>query len=68
MKRTQIQVNTEQLTWLKHHAVGKGVSMSQVVRESVDFYRAYIEKSQLRLQQRKNALTAVGCFSSNPKP
>ena len=68
MVRTQIQIHTEQLKWLKEHALGKGVSMAQLIRESIDFYRSNAEKSRRLLHQKKKALTAVGSFSSKAKP
>ena len=39
MVRTQIQIQDEQIKWLKHHALGRGVSMAQLIRDSIDFYR-----------------------------
>jgi len=68
MVRTQVQVHSEQLRWLKHHAVGKGVSMAHLIRESIDFYRSHVEKSSMLLHQKEKALTAVGSFSSKPTP
>ena len=68
MVRTQVQIHSEQLRWLKHHALGKGVSMAQLIRESIDLYRAQMEKSRVLLHQKKKALTAVGSFSSKSKP
>jgi hypothetical protein len=67
MVRTQIQIHAEQLRWLKQHALGKGVSMAQLIRESIDFYRSHVEKSRRRRLQKKKALTAVGSFSSKAK-
>ena len=64
MHRTQIQLYPQQLNWLKHHAVEKGISMAQVIRNSIDDYRARIEKAHQRNHQKQNALTAVGSFSS----
>ena len=68
MVRTQVQIHSEQLKWLKHHALGKGVSMAQLIRESIDFYRSHLEKSRGLLRQKKKALTVVGSFSSKNKP
>jgi len=68
MVRTQVQIHSEQLKWLKQHAFGKGVSMAQLIRESIDFYRSHIEKSRMLLHQKKKALTAVGSFSSKTQP
>ena len=68
MVRTQVQIESEQLKWLKHHALGKGVSMAQLIRESIDLYRSQIEKSRMLIHQKKKALTAVGSFTSQNKP
>lgn len=43
MIRTQIQVEKNQMKWLKAYALGKGISMSQLVRESIDFYRTPVK-------------------------
>ena len=64
MVRTQIQIHSEQLKWLKHRALGKGVSMSQLIRDSIDFYRTHAEKSSRLKSIKKKALTAVGSFST----
>ena len=67
MVRTQIQIRSEQLNWLKRHALGKGVSMAELIRESIDFYRSHLEKSRMLISQKKKALTAVGSFTSKSK-
>ena len=64
MIRTQIQVQDEQIKWLKRHALDRGVSMAQLIRDSIDLYRTHIEKSKILLSKKKNALAAVGSFSS----
>ena len=65
MVRTQIQVHSEQLRWLKRQALGKGVSMSQLIRDSVDFYRSHFEKASRLKSIKENALKAVGSFSTS---
>jgi len=65
MIRTQIQVHAAQMKWLKKHALEKGISMSQAIRDSVDFYRVHVERSRKLNSKKKNALKAVGSFSSN---
>ena len=65
MIRTQIQVHPEQMKWLKIFALEKGVSMSQVIRDSIDFYRFQVEQAGMGLSKKKKALKAVGSFSSN---
>lgn len=64
MKRTQIQLPSEQLKWLKQQALAKGVSMSQLIRDSIDFYRSEFEKSKRLHSARKAALKAAGSFSA----
>jgi hypothetical protein len=67
MIRTQIQIQTDQMTWLKRTALSKGVSMAQMIRDSIDFYRAHTEKNRHLMKKKKNALAAVGSFSSTEK-
>jgi len=67
MIRTQIQVQKEQLQWLKGFALKKGISMSQVIRDSVDHYRRMVEKTAELSFKKKNALKAIGSFSSKDK-
>ncbi len=64
MIRTQIQIQDEQIQWLKHHALGRGVSMAQLIRDSIDYYRIHIDKTNSLMNKKKNALAAVGSFSS----
>jgi hypothetical protein len=67
MIRTQIQIQADQVKWLKRHALGRGVSMAQLVRDSIDFYRAHIENTRILVEKKKSALAAVGSFSSVKK-
>lgn len=67
MIRTQIQIQDEQLKWLKRHSLGRGVSMALLIRECIDFYRTHFERSKTLLRKRENALAAVGSFSSMEK-
>jgi len=64
MIRTQIQVHGEQIRWLKMHALEKGISMSQAIRDSVDFYRLHVEQTRKLHSKKKKALKAVGSFST----
>jgi len=64
MIRTQIQLYPEQVKWLKKLGLEEGMSMSQIIRDSVDAYRHHIEKSKALNTKKKNALKAVGTFSS----
>jgi len=65
MIRTQIQIHSEQVRWLKRHALSKGVSMSQMIRDSIDFYRSHSEKTSRLKDIKENALSAVGSFSTS---
>ena len=64
MVRTQIQLHSKQVQWLKKYGLSKGISMSQAIRDSVDFYHLHIEKKRTLDSKKKNALKAVGVFSS----
>ena len=67
MVRTQIQIHSEQLKWLKHRALGKGVSMSQLIRDSIDFYRTHAEKSsRLEEHQKKGPHRRRQLFHQHP--
>lgn len=67
MIRTQIQLHPEQIRWLKKYALEKGISMSQVIRDGIDSYRAYVERVMKLDAKKKKALKAVGTFSTNKK-
>ena len=63
MIRTQIQLEEEQMQWLREKAGARGVSVSQLIREGVSFYRSYQERFT---EDKKNrAMAAVGRFASN---
>lgn len=62
MLRTQIQIEETQMKWLKDKARKKGVSVSQLIREGVEFYRKYEEN--LPVDQKKKALAAIGRYAS----
>ena len=62
MLRTQIQLKEEQMEWLRSKARARGVSVSQLIRESIKFYRTHEE--HLPEDRKKKALEAVGRFSS----
>jgi len=64
MIRTQIQLHAEQIKWLKKHALEKGISMSQAIRDSVDSYRLHVDRSRRLHSKKKKALKAVGSFST----
>lgn len=63
MIRTQIQLTEEQSQTLKEMAQERGVSMAELIRQSIDnFIRA---RNQLtREEKRRKALAIMGQFSS----
>ena len=63
--RTQIQLQEDQLKWIKRFALESDVSMSQAIRDCLDFYRSHIDMANLRRFRKQKALKAVGSFSSN---
>ena len=67
MIRTQIQLHAEQIKWLKKFALEKGISMSQAIRDSVDFYRVDTERTWQLNSKKKKALKAVGTFMTEAK-
>ncbi|MCD4754635.1 MAG: ribbon-helix-helix protein, CopG family [Deltaproteobacteria bacterium] len=62
MIRTQIQVEEDQIEWLRAEAGTRGVSVSQLIREGITLFRAREER--LPEEKKKRALAAVGRFSS----
>jgi hypothetical protein len=65
MIRTQIQLYSEQIAWLKKFGLKKGISMSQVIRDSVDFYRFHVESMPKVQHKKQNTLKIIGSFSSD---
>ena len=63
MIRTQIQIEEDQIEWLREEARARGVSVSQLIREGVALFRAREER--FPEDKKKKALAAVGRFSSN---
>ena len=63
MVRTQIQLEEDQIQWLKTEARERGVSLSGLIREGIAFFRAH----QVRFPEdkKKRALAAVGRFASD---
>jgi hypothetical protein len=61
--RTQVQIEEDQIKWLRAKAMEKGVSVSQLIREGVALYRT--QEEQIPDDKKKRALTAVGRFSSD---
>jgi hypothetical protein len=62
MLRTQIQIEEDQIKWLRDRAKERGVSVSQLIREGVDFYRKY--EDRIPEDKKKKALAAIGRYAS----
>ena len=62
MIRTQIQLEEDQIEWLRTEARARDVSVSQLIREGVTLFRAREERFPEKKKDR--ALAAVGRFSS----
>jgi hypothetical protein len=62
MLRTQIQLKEEQMEWLRSKASARGISVSQLIRESIKFYRTH--EDHIPENRKRKALEAVGRFSS----
>jgi len=62
MLRTQIQIEEHQIKWLRDRAKEKGVSVSQLIREGVEFYRKY--EDRFPEDQKRKALAAIGRYAS----
>ena len=63
MVRTQIQLEDDQIKWLRMEASARGVSVSQLIREGVALFRSREER--FPEEKKRRALAAVGRFSSN---
>jgi hypothetical protein len=62
MLRTQIQIDEGQIRWLRDRAKERGVSVSQLIREGVEFYRKC--EDRLPEDKKKKALAAIGRYAS----
>ena len=62
MIRTQVQMEEGQIEWLRAEAGARGVSVSQLIREGINLFRAREER--FPEEKKKRALAAVGRFSS----
>ncbi len=62
MIRTQVQVEDDQMEWLKSRAKEQGVSVSKLFRESVKLYIKAMTKPPK--DKKKRAMRAIGKFSS----
>ena len=63
MIRTQIQLEEEQMQWLKKEANARGKSVSQLIREGIAIFQA--RESQIHDMKKERALMAVGRFASD---
>ncbi len=62
MMWTQIQMEEDQIEWLRAEARTRDVSVSQLIREGITLFRAREER--FPEEKKKRALAAVGRFSS----
>ena len=62
MLRTQIQIEEDQIKWLRIRAKERGVSVSQLIREGLEFYRKF--EDRLPEDKKKKALAAIGRYAS----
>ena len=62
MLRTQIQIEEDQIKWLRDKARERGVSVSQLIREGVEFYRKY--EDRLPEDKKSKAMAAIGRYAS----
>jgi len=63
MVRTQIQLTEEQAQILKEMSREKGVSMAELIRQSIDSFIRFRNQPTLA-EKRQKALAIVGQFSS----
>lgn len=62
MVRTQIQLTTEQSHILKKLSETQGVSVAELIRQSIDLYIARRHEPTLA-EKRRRALAAIGAFT-----
>ena len=62
MIRTQVQIKETQIQWLHLKAAERGISVSELIRESIDLYRE--RETRVQGDKKRRALAAVGRFSS----
>lgn len=63
MIRTQIQIEEDQIKWLREKAGARGVSVSQLIREGIALFRA--REDRFPEEKKNKALAVVGRFSSH---
>ncbi len=62
MIRTQVQLTEEQIEWLRQKANERKISISQIIREGVEFLKE--REMKVNKDKRKKALELIGRFSS----
>ena len=62
MIRTQIQLEEDQIQWLKKAANERGISVSELIRQGIALFREREDK--VPDQKRNRALAAIGRFAS----
>ena len=62
MLRVNVQLEEDQMEWLRANASARVVSVSQLIREMINFYRFRI--GNFSENRKRKALEAVGRFSS----
>jgi hypothetical protein len=65
MIRTQVQIEEEQMEWLRAKALERRVSVSQLIREGIAFFREHEER--ITSGKKERALAALGRFESGLK-
>ena len=62
MIRTQVQLEEDQLKWLRDRARESDKSISQVIREGVELYRA--QEERIPEDKKQKAIAAIERFAS----
>jgi len=65
MIRTQIQLNSDQMMWIKKYSLEKDISMAQAIRDSIDFYRNNVETIRTLQHKKNKSLSVIGAFSTD---
>ena len=65
MIRTQVQLEEEQMEWLRAKAMERRVSVSRLIREGIAFFREHEER--ITSDKKERAVAAVGRFDSGLK-
>jgi hypothetical protein len=66
--RTQLLLDEDRYSWLRHRAVSEGKSLARIIRETVDVVRLQKQKSQEQKQQQiyKQILNLAGKGKRGP--